>query len=108
VKPRVENIYDDPKPSEGEECRELYENRIVKVERIVSRSHSSPPDFWYDQDEDEWVMVLKGRAVLEFAEGAVVLGEGDYLTIPKHLKHRVRETSEETVWLAVHVKTGKS
>jgi len=53
-------------------------------------------------------MVLKGRAVLEFAEGAVVLGEGDYLTIPKHLKHRVRETSEETVWLAVHVKTGKS
>lgn len=107
MKPRVENIYDGPKPREGEECRGLYENPAVKIERIVSRSHPSPPGFWYDQDQDEWVMVLKGRAVLEFEDEAVALGEGDYLTIPKHARHRVRETSDETIWLAVHAKTRK-
>jgi len=106
VKPRVGNIYDGPKPLEGEDCRELFANPSVKIERIVSRSHASPPGFWYDQDEDEWVIVLKGRAILEFERGeAVSLQEGDYLAIPKHIKHRVRETSEETLWLAVHAKT---
>jgi len=85
----------------------LFESAGVKIERIISRSHASPKGFWYDQDCDEWVMVLKGEAVLEFDGGErVEIKAGDYLLIPRHEKHRVERTSEETVWLAVHVKRG--
>jgi cupin 2 domain-containing protein len=83
----------------------LFENSTAKIERIVSHSHQSPPDFWYDQADDEWVMVLRGGASLEFADGAMIeLTTGDYLTIPRHVKHRVTRTGEETIWLAVHLK----
>ncbi len=89
----------------GERFLTLFENPAVKIERIVSNSHSSPPDFWYDQAEDEWVIVLRGGAVLELDGGAPVeLKAGDYVTIPGHVKHRVRQTGPETVWLAVHAK----
>ncbi|MCK6390610.1 MAG: cupin, partial [Azonexus sp.] len=36
----------------------------VRIERIVSTGQSSPPGFWYNQDEGEWVMVLQGEAHL--------------------------------------------
>ena len=87
-----------------EECLTLFENDKVRVERIVSNAHCSPADFWYDQPEDEWVMVLRGNAELEFDSGELVaMSEGDSLTIPRHAKHRVRETGPETIWLAVHL-----
>jgi cupin 2 domain-containing protein len=83
----------------------VFENSSAKVERIVSHSHSSPPGFWYDQEWEEWVMVLRGRATLEFEGGERTdLQRGDYLTIAKHVKHRVVRTSAQTVWLAVHLK----
>lgn len=108
MKPRSGNIYERAEPSTGEAFRELFSNLSVKIERIVSRSHSSPPGFWYDQEQDEWVVVLKGRAVLEFEGGeTMVVAEGDYVTIPSHLRHRIVETSEETLWLAVHAKANE-
>ena len=72
----------------------------VKIERIVSRGHTPPADNWYDQEKNEWVLVL--RAFPE--KPAVTLLEGDYLTIRAHEKHRVQWTDpgRETVWLAVH------
>lgn len=82
----------------------LVGNEHARVERIVSRGHASPPDFWYDQAQTEWVLVVKGRARLLFADGAVVdLQAGDHLTIPPHVRHRVDWTApgEDTVWLAV-------
>jgi cupin 2 domain-containing protein len=83
----------------------LLEASALKIERIVSRGHASPEGFWYDQSEDEWVMVLRGEAALEFAGGeGVELKEGDYLTIPRHVKHRVCRTGPDTIWLAVHFK----
>jgi cupin 2 domain-containing protein len=89
----------------GEEFLTLLENPNVKIERIVSRAHASPPDFWYDQEKDEWLVVLRGTATLEFADGAQLqLHQGDYLTIPRHVKHRVARTTEETIWLAVHLR----
>ncbi|HVV93242.1 MAG TPA: cupin domain-containing protein [Hyphomicrobiales bacterium] len=79
----------------------------ARVERIVSFGHASPPGFWYDQDETEWVMVLAGRAELAFADGAEPcrLGPGDYMLIPAHRRHRVAMTDPAvpTVWLAVHL-----
>ena len=78
-----------------------------RIERIVSQGHSSPPDFWYDQDEWEFVAVLGGSAVLEFEDGALEMNEGDWVIIPEHCRHRVERTSEDTpcVWLTVFGKS---
>jgi len=85
----------------------LWDSDRVKIERIVSRGHRSPDDFWYDQAQHEWVAVLKGRAALMFEGDAeeTVLGVGDALFIPAGTRHRVAWTAagEETVWLAVHI-----
>jgi len=87
----------------------LAEGAGVKIERIVSRGHTTPADRWYDQEKNEWVLVLRGRAIIAFPEKpAVTLQEGDYLTIRAHEKHRVQWTDPggETVWLAVHYQDG--
>ena len=77
----------------------------IQIERIVSKGHKSPESGWYDQEKNEWVMVLRGAAILEF-EGRppVSLKEGDYINLPSHLKHRVQWTdpNTETVWLAIY------
>jgi len=78
----------------------------VRIERIVSHGHTSPEGFWYDQEQHEWVVVLKGAARLQFDDGdkLVEMGPGDYVNIPAHKRHRVEWTTpdEPTVWLAVH------
>ena len=76
----------------------------MRIERIVSRGHSSPDGFWYDQNQHEWVTVLRGRATLSIeAQPDIHLATGDHLLIPAHLRHRVAWTDPEaeTVWLAV-------
>lgn len=76
----------------------------VKLERILSFGHTSPKEGWYDQDDNEWVLILKGHGVIEFDDGRVVrLESGDYLNIDAHEKHKVIETCPEevTIWLAV-------
>jgi cupin 2 domain-containing protein len=89
----------------GEAFLTLFDKANGKIERIVSHGHASPAGFWYDQEEDEWVAVLRGTATLEFAGGEQVeLKAGDYLTIARHVRHRVARTSDETVWLAVHLR----
>ena len=83
----------------------LCKSGSVQIERITSSGQSSPQGFWYDQDNSEWVILLKGSACLEFEDSMeIVLKPFDYLLIPAHKKHRVKWTSsEETcVWLAVH------
>lgn len=68
---RVENIFADLPESSGQErFLTLLENELVRIDRIVSQSHSSPPSFWYDQDECEWVIILRGHAILEFEEAS--------------------------------------
>jgi cupin 2 domain-containing protein len=78
----------------------------IRIERIVSRGHASPPQFWYDQPHAEWVAVLAGSAAIQFdgEPAARTLQRGDYLNIPAHVRHRVAwtDTDEPTVWLAVH------
>ncbi len=77
----------------------------VRIERILSRGHSSPPGFWYDQAEEETVVVIAGAAELELAdpEERVRLVAGDLFTLPAHRRHRVAWTdpSTTTVWLAL-------
>jgi cupin 2 domain-containing protein len=103
----VKNIFANlsAAPGDAEEFCTLFENASVRIERIVSHHHSSPPGFWYDQDNEEWVIVLRGEATIEFQGGEFVeMKAGDYVEIPRHVKHRVARTSEKTVWLAAHIK----
>ncbi len=90
----------------GEELRTLLATPDLRIERIVSTGHASPPGFWYDQDWAEWVLVVAGQAGLLIDGEAAprVLGPGSYLHLPAHCRHRMEWTSAEvpTVWLAVH------
>jgi cupin 2 domain-containing protein len=102
----VDNLLNNVPTDLPEEFVEvLAENPHVRIERIVSIGHASPDGFWYDQDQHEWVVVLKGRARLLFDgdEQAVEMGMGDWINIPAHRKHRVEWTTPDgpTVWLAV-------
>lgn len=85
---------------------ELFETLVqgsnTSIKRIVSKGQTTD---WYDQDQNEFVVVLKGAARLEFAEGRIEeMTPGDWLLIPPHTKHRVCWTipNTETIWLAVH------
>jgi cupin 2 domain-containing protein len=76
----------------------------VRIELIVSHGHTSPPGFWYDQDENESVFLLEGAARLEIDDqGERSLQPGDWVDIKAHVRHRVSWTSPDqaTVWLAV-------
>lgn len=76
----------------------------ARIERIVSHGHASPEGFWYDQPQDEWVLVVQGEAVLEFDDGRRrTMRAGDWITLPTHCRHRVASTEPATVWLAVHM-----
>ena len=86
---------------------EIFETIIskpnLKIERIISKGHKSEPDFWYDQDQSEWILILKGEARLQFEDKSIYLTPGDYLNIAPHQKHRIDWTTpeKETIWLAV-------
>jgi len=94
-----------PDAEAGERLEALLTRPDLRIERIVSRGQASPPGFWYDQPEAEWVVVLAGAARLRFQDEAEtrVLGPGDCLDIAPHRRHRVDWTdpSAATVWLAV-------
>ena len=78
----------------------------LRIERIISQGHASPPGFWYDQEENEMVIVLEGSAAVQFEGDAepVELRQGSYLNIPAHARHRVAWTypNQKTLWLAIH------
>ena len=101
------NLYRNiPETKRSEVFESLVQTRHLKLERIISRGHATPPGKWYDQDTEEWVVLLKGKAGLLFqGEASVrVLGPGDFLHIPSHRRHRVEWTDpkKETIWLALH------
>ena len=98
------NLFSELPGSLPEELIEkLVDTPQVRIERIVSTGHASLPGFWYDQAENEWVVVLRGEAVLAFENEEIILKPGDYVLISAHRKHRVVSTApaETTVWLAV-------
>ena len=102
--PETGNLFDQlPSAPGGEEFQTLLRGKGVRVERIVSHHHASPPGFWYDQDGGEWVAVLQGEATLEFADARLLeMRAGDWVSIPAHVRHRVQRTGAATIWLAVH------
>jgi cupin 2 domain-containing protein len=97
---------DIPAQLPTELCQTLLAKPNIRIERIISKGHCSALDDWYDQSQDEWVILLQGQARLTFTDAdPVELNPGDYLLIPAHCKHRVDWTRPDTesVWLAIHI-----
>ena len=92
-----------PAASDGERFETLFANAVCCVERIVSFGHASPPGFWYEQDEDEWVVLLQGQAVMDVDGRTVPLTSGDHLFLPTQTPHTVLQVSDGALWLAVHL-----
>ncbi len=105
----IKNIFDDlPQHLPKEVVQTLIRAADVRIERIISHGHASAPDFWYDQPQHEWVILLKGAARLQFQDGMVEMKVGDFINIPAFKKHRVDWTTpdEPTVWLGVRYTKG--
>lgn len=89
---------------EPEKFSEIFNGKI-RIEKILSSGHTTEEGKWYDQAEDEWVILLSGIAILEFEDNSIIeMKPGDYIFIPAHKKHRVTFTSKEPscLWLAIH------
>lgn len=86
-----------------EQFFELLKNDNIKIEKIVSNGQSSPINFWYEQEKNEFVLILKGNAIIEYESSELTLEEGDYINITAFTKHRVKYTNKQkpTIWLAV-------
>lgn len=99
------NIFDLPIKLPKEELFEaLLDNDKVLIEKVVSTGQVTPSGEWYDQDRDEWLVVLQGEGELSYEDGSrIKLITGDYLFIPAHQKHRVEYTSVEPacIWLTI-------
>ncbi len=102
----MSNIFNDIPANLPEEIFTLLlENKNVRIERIVSEGQRTPAGEWYDQMQNEWVILLQGEAVIEYENTEQrTLNAGDYLSIPANTRHRVAWTShaQQTIWLAIH------
>ena len=101
------NIFEQSRqPEIGEELLEtLASGGQFTLKRIASNQLQQPDDFWYSQTQAEWVVVLRGTATILFKDGTrTQLQNGDYINIPPHKEHRVEQTSDATVWLALYYK----
>ncbi|MEO1104956.1 MAG: cupin domain-containing protein [Pseudomonadota bacterium] len=96
-----------PAPGGPEHFNTLVRSGMARVERIVSHGHASATGAWYDQDWDEFVLVVTGSAALAIEGEATArqLRPGDWVFLPRRTRHRVDATDADgpTVWLAVHV-----
>lgn len=103
----LKNLFENiPSSLSDELFTVLHQATNLRVERIVSQGHCSPPDFWYDQEEHEWVVLLQGQAILKFEDHSLTLCPGDFVNIPARVRHRVEWTAPmgRTVWLAIFYK----
>lgn len=102
-----ENIFSHiAETGEEEQFNLLLKSPNCRIDRIVSAGHSSPKGFWYDQENDEFILLVQGEATIEFEDrGMVTMKAGDYLLIPQGCKHRLENSSVDPVciWLCVFV-----
>ena len=102
------NIFQLPSPLPALESFEsLLSTEKVLIERIISTGQITASGEWYNQETDEWVLLLQGEAELSYEDGErIFLQAGDYLVIPAKVKHRVEYTSDDPpcIWLAVHIR----
>lgn len=98
----VKNVFAECQPpTVGEYSSTILRDRNVHIERIISSASFGPCA--YQQEQDEWVVLIKGQAVMDIAGERIELCSGDYVFLPSGLPHSVLNTSDGAVWLAVHV-----
>ncbi|MCW1843177.1 cupin domain-containing protein [Prosthecomicrobium hirschii] len=103
----VSNLLDGcpDRPLADEIFTEILARDGMRIERIVSTGQATPAEAPWDQDHDEWVLLLAGSASLRL-DGAAdrALRPGDHAFIPARRRHWVLWTdpARPTVWLAVH------
>jgi len=95
------NIYDYTTPQSGETFATLLEHKNIKINRIVSSDDVAETE--YLQEEDEWLILLEGKATLLLKNEEKELTKGDTLFIPSKTPHRVLSTENGTLWLTVHI-----
>jgi len=89
--------------ADHETCTTLLEKSGVRIVQITSHGQVSPPDFWYDQEHEEWVTIMRGEATLQIQDQpALTLVTGNHVHLPANCRHRVCHTSQDCIWLAVH------
>jgi cupin 2 domain-containing protein len=88
-------------PAEGERFDVLLSHRGLTIERIVSTSKIASQQ--YVQEQDEWVVLLQGEALLDVDGAQVALKAGDYVFLPSRTPHTVLRVSDGAMWLAVHL-----
>ena len=104
---KVENIFSGAEElfaGQNEVFETLLKSDSVRIERIISTGQASPEGFWYDQDENEWVLLLEGEAGVLVENELKILTKGDFLSLPAHARHRVEYTQNRTIWLAIFYK----
>ncbi|MCP4970218.1 MAG: cupin [Arcobacter sp.] len=100
----LENIVID---KENEKIEDILKTRNIRIERIISNGQSTEEDFWYDQEENEFVILLEGNAILEIKEDnkikQIELVKNEYINIKANVKHRVKYTDSNnpTIWLTI-------
>ncbi len=103
---KSKNIFESiPDNLDEEIFEQILQSENIKIERIISKGHRSPDSGWYDEEQNEWVIVLKGEAIISFENGIDInLKAGSHINIPAHKRHKVSWTDPktETIWLAVH------
>lgn len=96
----LNNLYQTETPTENSEYfTTLFQNYSLKIEAI--RSWLKTPGEVYNQENDEWVILLSGEATLQIAGQRLTLNAGDYCFIPRQTEHQVLSTSENALWLGV-------
>ena len=84
----------------------IIKNEKFRLERIISQGQSTPEGEWLEQDNDEWVVLLTGKARIRFEDDkdSYLMESGEYIYIPSRKRHRVEWTpsDKQTVWLALH------
>jgi Uncharacterized conserved protein, contains double-stranded beta-helix domain len=99
---KMTNIYKIEKlPMVEELVTVLKKDKNIRIERIISAGQVSD---WYDQSEEEYVILLEGRATVLYADNtSITLKKGDTLFIPAHKKHKISYTSESPacIWLCI-------
>ena len=98
-----------PLSSNEEIFETITQNDNIKIERIVSYGQTTQKDFWYEQEDDEFVVILEGSAQILYDDGEIFdLKKGDSLYINALQKHQVVYTKNPTIWLAVFIKNPKN
>ncbi|MCD6258179.1 MAG: cupin domain-containing protein [Helicobacteraceae bacterium] len=100
----MKNLFEkdfDTRRAGQEHFETLLERKNISIKKIVSWDLRDGE--WYLQEEDEWVVLLEGSALIEYESELKALRAGEYLYIPRATKHRVKETSSDALWLAVYI-----